>query len=119
MRARQLEAALAFVLLLLIAYLITGYRPLVPAALGCGFLLGAFPALLSLFYSAWSRLLETVGKITGTLLLTAVYLLVFFPLSFFVRRSRRKTIVLKRGERTSGLVVREHTYGPEDLKNPW
>jgi hypothetical protein len=118
-REKQLEAALAFVLILLIISLATGYRPLITWAIIIGFLLGAFPLLLQYFYFGWSNLLKAINFVTSKILLTVIFIVFILPLSFFVRRSKKRTIVLKKENRTTVFTKRNHLFTGDELKNPW
>jgi hypothetical protein len=118
-REKQLEAALAFVLILLIISLGTGYTPLISYAIIVGFLLGAFPMLLRYFYFGWANLLKAINFVTSKVLLAIIFIVFIVPLSFFVRRSKKRTMVLKKGNRTSLFTDRNHLFTNEELKNPW
>ena len=118
-REEQLEAALAFVLILLIISLATGYRPLITWAIIIGFLLGAFPLLIRYFYFAWSNLLKAINSVTSKILLAIIFIVVILPLSFFVKRSKKRTIVLKKENKTTLFTKRNHLFAGDELKNPW
>jgi hypothetical protein len=118
-REKQLETALAFVLILLIISLATGYRPLITWTIIIGFLLGAFPLLLRYFYFGWSNLLKAINFVTSKILLALIFIVFILPLSFFVRRSNNKTIILKKGSRTTLFTKRNHLFTGDELKNPW
>ncbi len=119
MREKQLETALAFVLILLIVAWATESRVMLPWIVVAGFILGAFPWVLSKFYTVWTALLSAVHFVVSKLVLSAIFLLVVTPLGFFVRRSRKRTLVLKNKGRDSLLVSREKVYNPADLDEPW
>ena len=118
-REKQLEAALAFVLILLIISLTLGYKPLISYAVIIGFLLGAFPLLLRYFYLGWSSLLKAVNFVTSRILLGVIFIIFILPLSFFVKRSKKRTIILKKGNQTTVFRDRNHLFTPDELKNPW
>jgi hypothetical protein len=118
-REKQLEAALAFVLILLIISLTTGYKPLVSYAIIIGFLLGAFPFLLRYFYIAWNALLKAINFVVSRILLAVIFFVFMVPLSFFVRRSKKRTMVLKKDNRDTMFTNRNHLFTADELKNPW
>jgi hypothetical protein len=118
-REEQLEAALAFVLILLIISRITRYSPLVTYAIIIGFLLGAFPFLLRYFYFGWSSFLKVVNFVTSKILLAFIFFGFILPLSFFVKRSKKRTMVLKKDNRTTLFAQRNHLFNSDELKNPW
>ena len=118
-KERKLEAALAFVIILLLFFLLTGHRALVIGAAAGGFLLGAVPPLLNGFYFLWSRLLGAVHFVTGKVLLSLIFGLVVVPLSFIVRRSRKRTLTLDNRGKSSLFVVRNHRFVKEDLEEMW
>lgn len=119
MREKQLESALAFVLILLIVSLGTGYKPLVFYTIVVGFLLGAFPFLLRYFYLVWTGFLKALNFITSKVLLSIIFIAIIIPLSFFVRRSKKRTIILKKDNRTTLFTDRNHLFTSDDFKNPW
>lgn len=119
MREKQLETALAFVLILLIVVWATGWYFLLPWIILAGFILGAIPWVLRRFYKGWSFLLNIIHRIVSTILLSLIFFLVVTPLSFFVRRSRKRTLILNNLGRKTLFVDRHHTYKPEDFVDPW
>ena len=118
-REKQLEAALAFVLIVLIISLATGYRQLVTCAVIAGFLLGAFPFLLRNFYTGWNGLLRGINFVTSRILLALIFFIIILPLSFFVRRSKKRTLVVEKKDLSSSFTERNHLFTGEELKNPW
>lgn len=118
-KEKKLEAALAFVIILIIFYLVTGERALVIGAAAGGFLLGAVPPVLNGFYFVWSRLLGAVHFVTSKVLLSLIFLLVVVPLSLIVRRSRKRTLTLSNKGKSSLFVVRNHRFVKEDLEQLW
>ncbi|MDP4150420.1 MAG: SxtJ family membrane protein [Bacteroidota bacterium] len=90
--------------------------------LGAAALLGIasllVPGLSQFVHRAWMSLSRALGVVSGTILLTLVYVLILLPLSFFSRMSGRTSLKLKKGG-PSYFRERAHTYTKEDLINPW
>jgi Saxitoxin biosynthesis operon protein SxtJ len=117
-RRKQLEALAAIALLfVLIARWEKSWYTLYVAAviLVMGVLWRGFAEILRRY---WMKLGKGLGVISGTILLTLVYILAVLPLSFFARRSGKFSIRLKPGGK-SNFKDRAHRYEEKDFLHPW
>jgi hypothetical protein len=119
MREKKLESALAFVLILLIISKVAHVPVLVSVAIVLGFLLGASSWMLDRFYFGWTKFLFASNFVVSRALLTLIYLLIFLPISLFVRNSSRKSIAITSAGKNSFLIKREKEYAPADFENPY
>lgn len=70
----------------------------------------------------WYKFSEILGVVSSTIILTVIFYLVLFPISFFKRAVSKKDELnlksWKNGEKST-FTNRDHTYTPEDLINPY
>ncbi len=118
MKEKKLEAALAFVLIQLIFYVIFWNKYIVYSAIISGFLLGAVPPIQNAFYWGWTKLLTAINFVTSKILLSVIYFFVLLPISFFVKGSKKMNIS-KKAKDQSMFVERNHLYKKKDLENLW
>jgi hypothetical protein len=76
------------------------------------------PAIAGWIHVGWTKLSLLLGKVTGAILLTMVYVLILVPLSFFARRFGKLGIRMKPGGE-SYFKSRGHRYSKQDLVHPW
>jgi hypothetical protein len=92
------------------------------AALWCGLGFGV-TGLVSGWLSrkidqVWRSVAAVLGRISNTMLLSLVYLLVVVPVGL-VRRARKKGLSRFNARATTNFIVRDHLFVPDDLQNPW
>ncbi len=117
-RRKQLEAlaAIALLFVLIARWERSWYFIYVAAVvLVMGVLWRGFAEMLRRY---WMKLGKGLGVVSGTILLTLVYILAVLPLSFFARRSGKFSIRLKPGE-GSNFKDRGHVYAEKDFLHPW
>lgn len=68
---------------------------------------------------AWMWLAEWMGKIMSKVILSLVFFLFYTPFSLIYRLLKKNPLDLKRNQSGSIYKVREHTYSPTDIENPW
>ncbi len=76
------------------------------------------PAIGGWIHLGWTKGSLLLGKVTGAILLTMVYVLILVPLSFFARRFGKLGIRMKPGGE-SYFKSRDHRYSKQDLVHPW
>jgi len=89
--------------------------------------LAIFILLLSFFWKgftvfadmAWRRIGNIIGAITGTIILSAIFFLVVFPISLCLRLLGRSPMQLKLPGGDSNFEVVEKNYLKTDLQNPY
>jgi hypothetical protein len=117
-RRKQLEALAAItILFVLIARWERSWYTVYVAAmvLVMGVLWRGFAEILRRY---WMMLGKGLGVISGTILLTLVYILAVLPLSYFARRSGKFSIRLKPGG-GSNFRDRAYRYAEKDFLHPW
>jgi hypothetical protein len=115
---KSLETILVIMLGLMAAYWIRRAGAFLAAAALLGVAALLMPAVAQVVHRAWMGLSRALGMVSGTVLLTLVYVLILLPLSFFSRLSGKTSLRLKKGG-SSYFRDRAHTYTKEDLINPW
>jgi hypothetical protein len=115
---KQLEAVLTVVVALVTAYFFRHLQWLLTAALGLGLAGLLSPVFRRLFYRGWMGLAELMGKVTGKILLTIVYILLLVPIAF-IARSAGKVGLRRKSGGSSTFTVRDHIYEREDMLHPW
>ncbi len=66
----------------------------------------------------WMKIAEVLGRINATILLSAIFFVILFPVAMLARLFRKDTLDLKK-PRASMYHTRNHVYTAEDLENPW
>lgn len=119
-RIKQLEALLVIVAGLLAIYWTTKVPGWLAAA-GLVAVTGAFwPRLTGLIYTAWMWLATWLGKLNGTVLLSAVFFVLLTPIAWLARRAGASQLVLRpKPPGDSYYLTRDHRYEPRDLENMW
>jgi hypothetical protein len=94
---------------------------LIYVAAGLGLLAVISPHIAGWIAKAWMFLGLVLGKITGGVLLSLVYLLILTPLarlqSVFSKSDKFKSVKANGGN--SSWVNREHAFGSKDLEELW
>ncbi|MHA4808550.1 hypothetical protein ACX0G9_10615 [Flavitalea flava] len=117
-RRKQLETIIVLVLFLLVLARWQRSWNYVYAGGALLFLSLAWPLFSKNLALYWMKLGEGMGFISGKILLTAVYVLIVLPVSFFARRGGKLNIRLKPRGKTN-YKDRDHTYSPADFQDPW
>ena len=85
-------------------------------------LAGVFSRFLSgLLAWLWLGFGRAVAGVMSPVVLGVVYVVVLLPISVFVRATGRAPASLRRrpADSSSNFRVRNHRFGPEDLRDPW
>lgn len=68
----------------------------------------------------WFKLSELMGSVMSKVLLTVIFYLFLTPIALLYRLIGKKDMLhLKRGNRNSNFVERDHQFTKDDLENPW
>jgi len=113
------DTALALTFLILLVWLFSGRKILIYAAMA--FLLYAMilPKTLAVPARIWFGLSHVLGQVMSKVLLGIIFILVVMPVALFRRLIGKDSLSLRawRKSDASAFVVRDHTYGKEDLTN--
>jgi hypothetical protein len=120
-RDQSRDTGMAMVLLLLIAYLKFGSGALLVAALVLHVTNMVAPQVFGPLVPLWFGLAHLLGAISSRILLTLVFGLVVTPIGVLRRALGKDSLRLHafRAGDESVMVVRNHTFTPGDLENPY
>ena len=119
--SKKYETLLVIVLALIIGFFyshsVHAGRWLLAALIvgGLGVLVPRFALLVHL---GWMRLSLFMGEIMGKVMLSIVYVFLLVPLAALARVFGHSGLKRKKGG-ASYFTERNHSYGKEDLSNPW
>lgn len=117
-RLKVVEAILTIAAALLIFYFILEVEVLIPIALGLMLVGLIFKWLSSKLIWLWFKMSEGMGYVMSRVILSIVFFLFLFPIAMLSRLFRKDLLKLRKsGE--SNYTVRNYTYTPSDLENPW
>ncbi len=119
-KIQERDACLALVFLILLIWFFQRQEWIVYAAMSVLLLGMIWPGAMRPFAIAWFGLAAFLGRFTSSILLTVVWLLLVVPVGCARRMFGRDSMGFKKWHGNgSTFVVRDHVYGPEDLKNPY
>jgi hypothetical protein len=67
----------------------------------------------------WKFITEILGRISGTIILTFVFLCILTPTAILKKWFGKKDMILQQGGIRSTFQDRNHEYTAHDFKNPW
>lgn len=118
-RKKDLETILTLCVALTIFFLILQINALLIASIILG-LIGIFSHYLTGKIAwAWLKMAEGLGFIMSKILLTVVFILLLCPLAFIARLFTQDKLQLKKSDKGSYYVTRNHQFLPKDLENMW
>ena len=112
------EAPLAVVTLLLLIYWFYRIDWLIPTALILALAVLLFKPVARALNFAWERLIAAIGWINSRVLLGTIFFILLTPMAWLARLFRGDQLGLK-NKSDSFFEVREHSFEPKDLENPW
>lgn len=118
---QERDSCLALVFLLLIVWFFCRRTELVYAAMAVLLLGMIWPRAFKPFACAWYGLAAALGKVTSSILLSAVWLVMVLPMGLVRRMMGKDALRLReyRRDRQSCFVKRDHVYKADDLINPY
>lgn len=83
--------------------------------------LGVFsPRAAQKIHQGWTFVAHVLGRINGTILLSAVFFLLLTPIAWLARKAKALDLqLIKKKEGASYFTERKHTYEPGDMENTW
>lgn len=120
-KVQQRDTCLALTFLLLLIWLFTKQTAFVYAAMGLLLLGMLIPAAMSPLAWLWFGLSHALGKVTSSILLTAVYALILLPVAFVRQLLGKDSLHLRHWKKSdkSCFRNRNHVFTPEDFNNPY
>ena len=116
---REKDSVLAVIILLLLVLFIFKNRVWIYLALILSFLSILSPLATAWLHSVWNFLTEILGRISGTIILTVVFILILMPTAILKKWFGKKEMILKKGNIRSTFQIRNHEYTEQDFDNPW
>jgi energy-coupling factor transporter transmembrane protein EcfT len=113
------DSVIAVIILLLLLFLLFKHRGWVYAALAVAVISLLFSSVTYYVHSLWTFLSEILGRISGSIILTLVFIFILIPTAILKKWFGKKDMVLKKKNISSGFLNRNHKYTQADLDNPW
>jgi hypothetical protein len=117
--AGEKDSVIAVVILLLMAFIFLKSRYWVYAALALSVISVLSPQATHYVHRIWSLFTEILGRISGGIILTLVFIFILIPTALLKRWFGKKEVILNKGNRLSTFQTRNHKYIEGDLENPW
>jgi hypothetical protein len=67
----------------------------------------------------WHKISEVMGWFMSRIILSAIFFLFLYPVSWFVKMSNKNMMQLKRVKDKTVYTERNHKYTKEDIENTW
>lgn len=118
-KSNTYETILVITVGFVIIYLLSEVTAFMVVALSVGIL-----SILSRFLAEkiswlWMKLGEGIGWFMSKIILSIVFYLFLFPISLIYRIFNKDKLNIKRKERSTLYVERNHTYGSDEMNNVW
>jgi hypothetical protein len=99
---------------LLIAYLYFHRHGLLIAALILGLIAILSPFIARVIHKLWMKFASILGRISNTIILTLIFILILIPTGFLHKLFRRPV-----PKPESSFHDRQHTFSKKDFEKPW
>lgn len=115
------DSGLALVLILLLLTHFGGLSHLLPAAMIALIMTMAIPTFFKPFAMIWFAFSHVLGRITSTMLLSAIFLLLVIPMALLRRLFKKDSMALSQWKKSqsSAFTIRNHRYSAQDLEHPF
>lgn len=117
--AGEKDSVLAVIILFLMGFILSGNRVWLYTALAVSLVSVLSPLTTLYLHRGWTILTEILGRISGGVILTIVYVFILMPTALFKKWFGRKDMILKKENISSTFQTRNHMYSEGDLDNPW
>lgn len=117
--SKEKDSVTAVVILLLMAFVFFKGRYWVYAALVLSAITLVSPQVTRFLHRIWSALTDLLSFLSGTIILTLIFVIVLIPTALLKSWLGRKEMILSKRDRVSTFQNRNHTYTVKDLENPW
>jgi hypothetical protein len=117
--AAEKDSVMAMIILLLMAFFFLKKSYWVDAAIVIALVSVLSTRATSYLHRIWLFLTEMLGRLSGGIILTVVFIFVLMPTAIFKRWFGKKEVLLNKKNRVSTFQSRNHTYSEADLENPW
>lgn len=118
---QQRDTVLALLLVLLIAFFVTGEMGILYAMAATLVAGMTVPRLFTPAARLWFGFSHILGAIMSRVIMALLYFVLVTPVGLLRRLLRRDTLALRQWKNGAGSVFtpRDHTYTPEDLNHPY
>ena len=113
------EAKLVIVTGFLALSVIFGSKVLAWIALSLGIAFLISTNLSKLILAIWWKIAHLLGWINTRILLSLIFYIFLFPIALLSRIFTSDPLSIRWKKKTSSFTLRDHTYVPADLENPW
>ena len=113
------DSVLAVIVLLLLGFIFFRSRVWIYLALMLSILSVLSPMVTFWLHRVWSFITEILGRISGTIILTVVFIFILLPTAILKKWFGKKDMILKQGNIRSTFQNRDHEYTERDFENPW
>jgi Ca2+/H+ antiporter len=113
------DSVIAVIILLLLLFILFNSRTWLYTALAVAVISLSFSPVAYYIHRLWTFLSEIMGRISGTIILTLVFILILTPTAILKKWFGKKDMVLRKKNISSGFLNRDHKYTQADLDNPW
>src|SRR5579871_4699176 len=115
-KEKAVETMLVLAMACLLGYVVWHWRVALYLSFCCG-AIGIFSGYLSARIAwAWMGLARVIGRVTNTLLLSAVYVVVVLPVAFYRRIRGKSKLARYDPVAKSNFTSREHLFISDDLE---
>ncbi|HKR06003.1 MAG TPA: hypothetical protein VJY62_15310 [Bacteroidia bacterium] len=115
----KLKALLVIVTGLVVIGILTKAKAWFYAAGIVGVITLAIPVIGYWTVWLWYEISEMMGWFMSGIILSAIFFLFLYPISWFVKMSNKNMMQLKRVKDKTVYTERNHKYTKEDIENTW
>ncbi|HEY4966024.1 MAG TPA: hypothetical protein VII28_06480 [Puia sp.] len=113
------DSVIAVIILMLLLYLLFKQRGWLYTALAVA-VISLLSAQVNFYlHRAWTFITEILGRISGSIILTLVFIIILIPTAILKKWFGKKDIILHNKNLNSGFRERNHQYTRADMENPW
>lgn len=113
------DSVIAAIILLLLLYFVFKQRSWIYAALAVAVISLLSSEVTFYLHRFWNFLTEVLGRISGAIILTLVFIIILIPTAVLKRWFGKRDIILNKKNIISVFHDRNHKYTGTDLENPW
>jgi hypothetical protein len=113
------DSVIAVIILLLLLFLLFKHRGWIYAALAVAVISLLSWQVTSYLHKVWTVFTDILGRVSGTVILTLVFIFILIPTAKMKKWFGKKDIILSKKNVSSGFLNRNHKYTQGDLNNPW
>lgn len=110
---------MAVVIFLLLGFIFLKNRVWIYLALAMSVLSVLSPLATAWVHRVWNFLAEILGRISGTMILSIVFIFILIPTAILKKWFGKKDMILKQDNISSTFQNRNHEYTRQDFNNPW